>query len=334
MTRERLILGALLAAAILLPAVVRSPYVLHVGVLAGIYVVLTLSLNLVTGFCGQFSLGHAGFYGIGAYSAALLAVTWGSPFVANLAGAAVAAGAAGFLIGLPTLRLGGIYLAMATLGFGEIIHLVLLNWLAVTRGPLGIPAIPGPAVLGVDLATPARQYYVVLALVVIATLIVSRLVNSSFGEAIQAIREDEIAAETLGVPTTRLKVVTFTLSAALAGVAGAFFAHYATFVSPGSFTLVESILVLSLLVFGGMGSVEGSIAGAVVLTVAPEVFRFLAEYRMVIYGAILLGLILFRPQGLLGGFSLGLTRRPPAPPGRRPTDDNRPVSAGGVGFAQ
>jgi branched-chain amino acid transport system permease protein len=334
MTRERLILGALLAAAILLPAVVRSPYVLHVGVLAGIYVVLTLSLNLVTGFCGQFSLGHAGFYGIGAYSAALLAVTWGSPFVANLAGAAVAAGAAGFLIGLPTLRLGGIYLAMATLGFGEIIHLVLLNWLAVTRGPLGIPAIPGPAVLGVDLATPARQYYVVLALVVIATLIVSRLVNSSFGEAIQAIREDEIAAEALGVPTTRLKVVTFTLSAALAGVAGAFFAHYATFVSPGSFTLVESILVLSLLVFGGMGSVEGSIAGAVVLTVAPEVFRFLAEYRMVIYGAILLGLILFRPQGLLGGFSLGLTRRPPAPPGRRPTDDNRPVSAGGVGFAQ
>ena len=111
------------------------------------------------------------------------------------------------------------------------------------------------------------------------------------------------------MPTTRLKVVTFTLAAALAGVAGAFFAHYATFVSPGSFTLVESILVLSLLVFGGMGSVEGSIAGAVILTVAPEVFRFLAEYRMVIYGAILLGLILFRPQGLLGGFSLGLSRR-------------------------
>jgi branched-chain amino acid transport system permease protein len=150
---------------------------------------------------------------------------------------------------------------------------------------------------------------VVLALVVIATLVVSRLVDSSFGEAIQAIREDEVAAEAVGVPATRLKVVTFTLSAALAGVAGAFFAHYATFVSPGSFTLVESILVLSLLVFGGMGSVEGSIAGAVVLTVAPEVFRFLAEYRMVIYGAILLGLIVFRPQGLLGGFSLGLTRR-------------------------
>jgi branched-chain amino acid transport system permease protein len=307
---QRVILGAVLLAALLLPAVTRSSYVLHVAVLAGIYVVLTLSLSLVTGFCGQFSLGHAGFYGIGAYTAALMAVSWGSPFVLNLAAAAVTAGIAGFLIGLPTLRLGGIYLAMATLGFGEIIHLILLNWLSFTRGPLGIPAIPSPAILGIDLGTPARQYYLILALVVLATLVVSRLVNSSFGEAIQAIRDDEIAAEALGVPTTRLKVVTFTLSAALAGVAGAFFAHYATFVSPGSFTLVESILVLSLLVFGGMGSVEGSIAGAVVLTVAPEVFRFLAEYRMIIYGAILLGLILFRPQGLLGGLSLGLTRRP------------------------
>jgi branched-chain amino acid transport system permease protein len=320
MTRERLALGALLVAALLVPAVFRSPYVLHVAVLAGIYVILTLSLNIVTGFCGQFSLGHAGFYGIGAYTAALLAVGWGSPFVLNLLAAAAVAGVAGLLIGLPTLRLGGIYLAMATLGFGEIIHLVLLNWLGLTRGPLGIPAIPGPEILGLDLATPARQYYVALALVVLSTVVVSRLVDSGFGEAIQAIRDDEVAAEALGVPTTRLKVITFSVSAALAGVAGAFFAHYATFVSPGSFTLVESILVLSLLVFGGMGSVEGSIAGAVILTVAPEVFRFLAEYRMVIYGAILLGLILFRPQGLLGGFSLGLTRRTGSAAGSGPTD--------------
>jgi branched-chain amino acid transport system permease protein len=308
-TRQRLALGLLVAAALLLPAVVRSPYVLHVLVLAGIYAVLTLSLNLITGFCGQFSLGHAGFYGIGAYTAALLAVHFGSPFLGNLVAAAAAAGLAGFLIGLPTLRLGGIYLAMATLGFGEIIHLVLLNWLTVTRGPLGIPAIPGPAILGMDLATPARQYYLVLGLVGLAVLVVARLVDSRFGEAIQAIREDEVAAEALGVPTTRLKVLTFTVSAALAGLAGAYFAHYTTFVSPGSFTLVESILVLSLLVFGGMGSIEGSIAGAVILTVAPEAFRFLAEYRMVIYGALLLGLIIFRPQGLLGGIHLGLTRR-------------------------
>ena len=139
------------------------------GVLSGIYVMLTLSLNLITGFCGQFSLGHAGFYGIGAYTAALLAVSWGSPFLLNLLAAAVVAGAAGFLIGLPTLRLGGIYLAMATLGFGEIIHLVLLNWLGLTRGPLGIPAIPRPDILGIDLATPARQYYLALALVVLST---------------------------------------------------------------------------------------------------------------------------------------------------------------------
>jgi branched-chain amino acid transport system permease protein len=309
MIRERLVLGALLVAAVLVPAFVRSPYVLHVAVLAGIYVILTLSLNLITGFCGQFSLGHAGFYGIGAYTAALAAIHLGTPFVVNLAAAAAAAAVAGFLIGIPTLRLGGIYLAMATLGFGEIIHLVLLNWLSVTRGPLGIPAIPGPELLGVDLATPARQYYVALALAVVACVIVTRLVNSPFGEAIQAIRDDEIAAEALGVPTTRLKVVTFAVSAALAGVAGAFFAHYTTFISPGSFTLIESILVLSLLVFGGMGSIEGSIAGAVLLTAAPEVFRFLAEYRMVIYGALLLGLIVLRPQGLLGGLTLGLTRR-------------------------
>jgi branched-chain amino acid transport system permease protein len=299
-----------LGLALCVPLVVRSPYVLHVAILASLYVVLTLSLNLITGFCGQFSLGHAGFYGVGAYTAALLAVNYASPFLLNLAAAALAAGFLGFLIGLPTLRLGGIYLAMATLGFGEIIYLVLLNWLALTRGPLGIPAIPGPAILGVDLGTPARQYYLALGLALLATVIVTRLVNSRFGEAIQAIREDEIAAEAMGIPSTRLKVLTFSISAAIAGVAGGFFAHYTSFVSPGSFTLVESILVLSILVFGGMGSVEGSIAGAVLLTVAPEVFRFLAEYRMVIYGALLLGLIVFRPQGLLGGIHLGLTRQP------------------------
>ena len=300
----------MLGLALCVPLVVRSPYVLHVAILASLYVVLTLSLNLITGFCGQFSLGHAGFYGVGAYTAALLAVHYASPFLVNLAAAALAAGLLGFLIGLPTLRLGGIYLAMATLGFGEIIYLVLLNWLALTRGPLGIPAIPGPAILGVDLGTPARQYYLALALALLATVVVTRLVNSRFGEAIQAIREDEIAAEAMGIPSTRLKVLTFSISAAIAGAAGGFFAHYTSFVSPSSFTLVESILVLSILVFGGMGSVEGSIAGAVLLTVAPEVFRFLAEYRMVIYGALLLGLIVFRPQGLLGGIHLGLTRQP------------------------
>lgn len=309
MTRARILLAVLLAGALALPLVVRSPYVLHVATLSGIYVVLTLSLNLVTGFCGQFSLGHAGFYGIGAYTAALLAVHGGTAFPVNLAAAAATAGIVGFLIGLPTLRLGGIYLAMATLGFGEIIHLVLLNWLSLTRGPLGIPGIPPPSLLGVDLGTPVRQYYVALALALGTVFVVSRLIDSRFGEAIQAIREDEIAADAMGVPTTRLKVMTFTISAAIAGVAGAFFAHYASFVSPSSFTLVESILVLSLLIFGGMGSVEGSIAGAVILTVAPEAFRFLAEYRMVIYGAILLGLVLYRPQGLLGGIHLGLTRR-------------------------
>jgi branched-chain amino acid transport system permease protein len=241
---------------------------------------------------------------------ALLAAHGGSPFLVNLAAAAATAAAAGLLIGLPTLRLGGIYLAMATLGFGEIIHLVLLNWLTLTRGPLGIPAIPGPALAGLDLATPVRQYYVILALAVGTTVVVSRIVDSPFDEAVQAIREDEVAAEALGVPTVRLKVITFAVSAALAGVAGAFFAHCTTFVSPGSFTLIESVPVLSVLVFGGMGSVEGSIAGAVLLTIAPAVFRFLAEYRMVIYGALLLGLIVFRPQGLLGGISLGLARRP------------------------
>jgi branched-chain amino acid transport system permease protein len=307
--RQRLVLAGVLVLAVGFPALVRSPYVLHVAILSALYVILTLSLNLVTGFCGQFSLGHAGFYGIGAYTAALLAVHYQSPFLLNLAAAAVTAGITGFLIGLPTLRLGGIYLAMATLGFGEIIHLLLLNWLALTRGPLGIPAIPGPTLFGLDLGTAAGQYYVALALALLTTVAVSRLVDSRFGEAIQAIREDEIAAEAMGVPTTRLKVLTFTISAAIAGVAGGFFAHYASFVSPASFTLVESILVLSLLVFGGMGSVEGSILAAVLLTVAPEAFRFLAEYRMVIYGVILLGLIVFRPQGLLGGIDLGLTRR-------------------------
>jgi len=307
------ILVALIAVNVLLPKLIPNSYFLRVIMLCGINVILAVSLNLVNGFTGQFSIGHAGFMAIGAYTAAVVTMkvlpgatlamaAAGVPpifahgaalLVATLAGGSLAA-VAGLAVGLPSLRLRGDYLAIVTLGFGEIIRVVILNVDAIggARGLSGVPAY--------------TNFFWVALWVVVVVGVSYNLLASTHGRAMLAIREDEIAAESLGVPTTRYKVLAFVVSAFFAGVAGALYAHYDSYLNPASFTFLRSIEIIAMIVLGGMGSVSGAIMAAVALTVLPEALRGVKEYRMVIYAMLLIVLMITRPSGIMGTRELKL----------------------------
>jgi len=298
----------------LVPGMMISPYVLQVITLAGINVILAVSLNLINGFTGQFSIGHAGFMAIGAYTSAFFSVNFGSSLervfrilpegprrgavlLLVLAAGAVAAAIAGFLVGVPSLRLRGDYLAIVTLGFGEIIRVFILNIDAV-GGARGLGGIPKYSNFG-------WVYFFAIASVVV----VSRIVNSSFGRTLLAVREDEIAAEAMGVHTTRAKVISFVISSAMAGIAGGLFAHYLMYIHTNSFTFLKSIEIIIMIVLGGMGSITGSVVGAVLYIVLTEGLRAFEQYRMVTFSFLLILIMIFRPQGLMGHRELFGRRR-------------------------
>ena len=280
-----------------------NPYVYRILVLCCLNVILALSLNLVNGITGQFSIGHAGFMAVGAYVSAaftvyaaprLFGVTTATgslaaagPFIAALLLGGLAAAIAGLLVGLPSMRLRGDYLAIVTLGFGEIIRVAILNIDAVggARGFAGIPQ-------RTDLAWAA-------AVAALTFIVIRNLVRSYHGRALLAIREDEIAAEALGVPTTRYKVSAFVVAAFFAGVSGGLFSHY-TYLHTNSFTFMKSIEVIVMVVLGGMGSLIGSVLGAFLLTALPEMLRFASAERLIIYSLLLIVLMISRPQGILG----------------------------------
>jgi branched-chain amino acid transport system permease protein len=285
-----------------------NPYVYRVLVLCGMNVILALSLNLVNGITGQFSIGHAGFMAVGAYTSAAFTVyavppllgAWGSggwpaglAFVVAILVGGAASAAAGFLVGLPSMRLRGDYLAIVTLGFGEIIRVAILNIDAVggARGFAGVPQ-------RTNLAW-------VLAVAVFTFFVIRNLMRSFHGRAFLAIREDEIAAEALGVPTTRYKVTAFVIGAFFAGMSGALFSHY-TYLHTNSFTFMKSIEVIIMVVLGGMGSLTGSILGAILLTAMPELLRFASAERLIIYSLLLIVLMIARPQGILGRREISL----------------------------
>jgi branched-chain amino acid transport system permease protein len=290
-----------------------SPYLLQIVVLCGINVILAVSLNLINGFTGQFSIGHAGFMALGAYGSAMFSLGVGRGWVSALEAAGapaplaaapalvmalllggLLAALAGYLVGLPSLRLRGDYLAIVTLGFGEIIRVLILNIDAV-GGARGLPGIPAWA----------NVFWVGLG--VAAVLVLSRnLANSTHGRALFAIRDDEVAAEALGVDTTSYKVLAFVLGAFFAGVAGGLFAHFLSYLNPNSFTFIKSIEVIAMVVLGGMGSISGSVLAAIILTLLPEVLRPVKQYRMVMYSLMLITLMITRPQGLLGTRELSL----------------------------
>ena len=282
-----------------------AAYLLHLAILAGIYIILTVSINLIIGYAGQVSLGHAAFYGIGAYTSALVALNWHFPFPLAALSAMLVAGACGLALGLPTLRLKEDYLAIVTLGFGVIIDLVFLN-LEITGGPDGLAGIPCPAFLGLSFRSAGLYLMLVAVAVVLVLVFTYRLVDSYHGRALRAIRDHEVTAQVMGINTPAYKIIIFTLAAGLAGLAGSLYAHYITFINPETFGLHTSILILTMAVLGGMGSIAGSVVGAVILTALPEVLREFQAYQDLVYGALLVGLLILRPEGILGRGKLSL----------------------------
>ncbi|MDR0731511.1 MAG: branched-chain amino acid ABC transporter permease [Treponema sp.] len=302
MNQKWVTIGALVLAA-LVPPLVNKPYITSIAINCMIFTTLCLSLNLITGFMNITSLGHAAFYGVGAYTAAIFSTRLGIGFPVTFIAAMLTAAAAGLLLGLPSLRIQGRYLAIITLGFCEITRIIELNWMSLTRGPLGIPNIPGIIILGLKLR-PVERYFVALGMVVFTIYVIRSISNSRLGRAVAAIRDDPVAAEAIGVPVFRYKLLIFSISSAFAGLAGAFYAHHISFIAPQNFSFDQSILYLSMIILGGMGSIPGSIIGALVLTIIPEMMRGLMEYRLIIYGLVIVIMLIIRPSGLCGGFNL------------------------------
>ncbi|MDF1552576.1 MAG: high-affinity branched-chain amino acid ABC transporter permease LivM [Deferrisomatales bacterium] len=279
-----------------------SSYQVNIMITALIYVVLGLGLNIVVGLAGLLDLGYVAFYAVGAYSYALLNLHFGLGFWAAIpVGMAIGAGF-GILLGIPVLRLRGDYLAIVTLGFGEIIRLVLENWNDFSKGPSGIANIPRPGLFGLELdlqQSTVYMYYLMIGLVLFTIFVVNRLQNSRLGRSWVALREDDIACEAMGIDRMKTKLAAFALGATWAGMVGVIFAAKTTFINPASFTLWESIIILSIVVFGGMGSITGVILGALALILLPEYLRAFSEYRMLVFGATMVLMMVFRPQGLI-----------------------------------
>jgi branched-chain amino acid transport system permease protein len=276
-------------------------YFLDVAILVGIYVILALGLNVVVGFTGLLNLGFVAFYALGAYSYALLNTRFGLGFWTALPFSVGLSAIAGFLLAVPALRLRGDYLAIVTLGFGEITRLILNNWDSLTMGPNGISGISAPGIFSLSLGKLSYFYYLVLFFVLITFFITKRVYSSKIGRAWVAIREDEIASSIMGINTTMYKLYAFAFGAFWAGLAGAVFAGKMQFVSPESFTFMESVLILCMVIIGGPGSIPGVILGAFILVLLPEMLREIQLYRMLALGAGLVLLMVFRPQGLFGG---------------------------------
>ncbi len=293
----------LLGVALLFPHIF-STYQANIMTTALMYIVLGLGLNLVVGVAGLLDLGYVAFYAIGAYSYALLNLHFHLGFWVALPIGGLLAALFGVLLGFPVLRLRGDYLAIVTLGFGEILRLILENWNAFSRGPSGISNIPRPGFFGLEMSLDHAMiymYYLMIGLVLLTIFMVNRLQDSRLGRAWLALREDEIACQAMGIDKTRIKLIAFSLGAFWAGLIGVVFAAKTTFVNPASFTFLESAIILAIVVLGGMGSIVGVICGALILILLPEYLRALSEYRMLAFGAILVAMMIFKPEGLIAG---------------------------------
>jgi len=294
-------LGVLAALVVALPFMAGSNYIIRVGITAGIYIILSLGLNIVVGYCGLLDLGYVAFYALGAYVYAFLAsphfgVHW--PWFAVLPISIMVPAIFGVLLGIPVLRLRGDYLAIVTLGFGEIIRLFLNNLDRVTNGPKGIANLDKVNLFGFQFSTPTRYYYLVFFFVLLGIVAIRRLGRSRIGRAWGAIREDQEAAKAIGLNTHSLKLRAFAMGASFAGIAGILFAGFQGFVSPESFTFGESVIIFCMITLGGMGSIPGAILGSIILVLLPEVLRPIADYRMLFYGLLLVLVMTQRPQGL------------------------------------
>jgi branched-chain amino acid transport system permease protein len=291
----------LAAAALTLPLWLQSAYHLHIAIMAGIFGVLALSLNLLLGFTGQLSLGHAAFFGIGAYTSALLTLKLEWSFWPALVAAVALAAAAGWLIGRLALKLRGAYFVLVTISFAGVISLVSVNWIELTNGPLGLPGVPAPELWGWSLRSKSAYYYLVLVALALSFLVCARLVRSRIGRAFVALRENEALAESIGVDVTHYLVLAAVVSAAMAGLGGSLYAHYTRFVSPEVFLFTYTVTMVIMVVAGGKGTLAGPLVGAVLFTTLPEALREATswQWQMLAYGALLVLLVFFMPRGIV-----------------------------------
>lgn len=296
--------GALLAVfavvIFVFPFLITDTYILHVVILCCMYACLTLSLNLVIGWSGQFSLGHVCFYGMGAYVTTLLMVNLNMNFFIAMIISVVFTTLFSILLCYPTLKLRGDYIAVITLGFGEVFRLFLTNAVGLTKGPAGIPSIPKPELFGLTISGKTMFYFFAVILLLLFIVFMRRLNNSGFGMAMMTVNEDDIAATAMGLNIVKYKLCAFGIGGGMAAVMGSFYAVYMGMISPTSFAYAESIKMVSMVVLGGMGSIAGSILGAFLLAALPEVLRAFSEYRMVIYGAAMVAMMIFKPDGIWG----------------------------------
>jgi len=297
---------ALLAALASVPLWLENPYHLHVLIMAGIFSVLALSLNLLLGYAGQLSLGHAAFFGLGAYATALCTVKLGWSPWAGLAAALAVSGLAGWAVGRLALRIRGAYFVLLTVSFAGVISLVSVNWMELTNGPLGLPGVPPveidlPGLPVLSLRSKSAYYYLVLAAVIACYLVCFALIRSRVGRALIALRENETLAESVGIDGTHYLVLAAALSAAMAGLGGGLYAHYTRFVSPEVFLFSYTVTMVIMVVAGGKGTLAGPVVGAVIFTVLPEALRALTswQWQMLLYGVLLIAVLFFMPRGIV-----------------------------------
>jgi branched-chain amino acid transport system permease protein len=305
---NKLLLALLAAAVLALPAVTRDGYIIQLLNIAILNAIVVLGLNFATGWTGQINFGQAAFYGLGAYTTAV-STKAGIPWIATPLLSVAVVLIASLALGLPTLRLRTYYLAMTTIGFGEIIRLIIVHWEPVTGGTSGLRAIPGISVFGFGPQGQIQHYYLLVAALALAALIASRIRHSALGRAMIATKDSEIAAEQSGVDTIRTKLLAFMIGAVYAGLAGCLYASSIRFISPDSFSGVQAILLMTMLIVGGMGSIVGCMIGAVALTILPEALRFLGQWYLVLYGLGVIAVIVLAPGGLASIVSVVRLRR-------------------------
>jgi branched-chain amino acid transport system permease protein len=304
----RPILVACGVAALAIPAIVQDGYIIQLLNIAILNAIVVIGLNFVTGWTGQINFGQAAFYGLGAYTTAI-ATKAGLPWITTPFLSALVVMAASLMLGLPTMRLRTYYLAMTTIGFGEIIRLIIVHWEPVTGGTSGLRAIPGISLFGFGPQGQVQHYYLLIAILALAVLIATRIRHSVLGRAMIATKDSEIAAEQSGVDTVRTKLLAFMIGAVYAGLAGCLYASSIRFISPDSFSSIQAVLLMTMLIVGGMGSIVGCVIGAVALTILPEALRFLGQWYLVLYGLGVIAVIVLAPGGLASLASLLPQRR-------------------------
>jgi branched-chain amino acid transport system permease protein len=285
-------------------------YFIHLAILVGIYLILALSLQLTLGYTGLINLGHIAFFAIGAYVSALLTLN-GIPFIIAILLAGIISAFFGFLLSIPTNKLKGDYLALATLAFTFVVYAITLNWTSLTRGPLGLPGIPKPSILGLNFSSNLSFLILTIIIALVVYFIIKRIVGSPFGKVLEATRDNELATKVLGKNTFKIKSIALGTSAFFAGIVGSLYAHYITYIDPSSFTIMQLIPVLCIVIIGGLASLKGTVVATIILILLPEPLRFIGfpssvvgPMRQIIYALILLLILIYRPKGLFGKVEL------------------------------